>query len=261
MLITGLSGSPKDIEHRRETFGSNTIPPKPPKTFWRLVWEALQDVTLIILEVAAIVSLLLSFIPSSSEGKNFLFFCHFFAPFSFLEDLANGRPADVLLRHLKIARQKQQQNKDNHSVGGGNVYSSRQGYLLEIDLFVVERKEEAIKTSPFLLTFFYLNRRTPGCCCAADGGGGRESRRRHRFLSAPPSCFGRSLSPPPPLPVGNVGIIVDRKRECRVWWTSIAGFADTHFPYLLSRCPPCVCAPLGVGFYDHRVGSMIFNHR
>ena len=78
MLITGLSGSPKDIEHRRETFGSNTIPPKPPKTFWRLVWEALQDVTLIILEVAAIVSLLLSFIPSSSEGKIFLFFAIFF---------------------------------------------------------------------------------------------------------------------------------------------------------------------------------------
>ncbi|KAK4018212.1 hypothetical protein OUZ56_000280 [Daphnia magna] len=65
----GLSGSPKDIEHRRETFGSNTIPPKPPKTFWRLVWEALQDVTLIILEVAAIVSLLLSFIPSSGEDE------------------------------------------------------------------------------------------------------------------------------------------------------------------------------------------------
>ncbi|XP_046653831.1 plasma membrane calcium-transporting ATPase 2-like isoform X2 [Daphnia pulicaria] len=65
----GLSGSPKDIEHRRETFGSNTIPPKPPKTFWRLVWEALQDVTLIILEVAAIVSLLLSFIPSSSGDE------------------------------------------------------------------------------------------------------------------------------------------------------------------------------------------------
>ena len=81
MLITGLSGSPKDIEHRRETFGSNTIPPKPPKTFWRLVWEALQDVTLIILEVAAIVSLLLSFIPSSSEGKIFLFFA-IFSPLS-----------------------------------------------------------------------------------------------------------------------------------------------------------------------------------
>lgn len=37
------------------------IPPKPPKTFLELVWEALQDVTLIILEVAAIISLALAF--------------------------------------------------------------------------------------------------------------------------------------------------------------------------------------------------------
>ena len=59
----GLSGSKEDIEHRRDTFGSNTIPPKPPKTFLRLVWEALQDVTLIILEVAAIISLALAFYP------------------------------------------------------------------------------------------------------------------------------------------------------------------------------------------------------
>lgn len=49
------------MQHRREVFGSNLIPPKPPKTFLTLVWEALQDVTLIILEVAAVVSLGLSF--------------------------------------------------------------------------------------------------------------------------------------------------------------------------------------------------------
>lgn len=42
-------------------FGQNFIPPKKPKTFLQLVWEALQDVTLIILEVAAVVSLGLSF--------------------------------------------------------------------------------------------------------------------------------------------------------------------------------------------------------
>lgn len=57
----GLSGSSADIEHRRETFGSNVIPPKSPKTFLQLIWEALQDITLLILEVAAIVSLGLSF--------------------------------------------------------------------------------------------------------------------------------------------------------------------------------------------------------
>ncbi|XP_065165915.1 plasma membrane calcium-transporting ATPase 2 isoform X4 [Atheta coriaria] len=63
----GLTGSQVDTEHRREVFGSNSIPPKPPKTFLQLVWEALQDITLIILEVAAIVSLGLSFYQPASE--------------------------------------------------------------------------------------------------------------------------------------------------------------------------------------------------
>lgn len=57
----GLSGSPVDLEHRRKVFGGNVIPPKPPKTFLQLVWEAIQDVTLIILLVAAIVTIGLSF--------------------------------------------------------------------------------------------------------------------------------------------------------------------------------------------------------
>lgn len=59
--LTGLSGQPGDIEKRKTVFGQNFIPPKKPKTFLQLVWEALQDVTLIILEVAAIISLGLSF--------------------------------------------------------------------------------------------------------------------------------------------------------------------------------------------------------
>lgn len=67
--ISGLSGSQVDSEHRRETFGSNSIPPKSPKTFLQLVWEALQDITLIILEVAAIVSLGLSFYQAPVEDQ------------------------------------------------------------------------------------------------------------------------------------------------------------------------------------------------
>ncbi|XP_031238721.1 plasma membrane calcium-transporting ATPase 4 isoform X2 [Mastomys coucha] len=59
--IEGLSGNPADLEKRRHVFGKNVIPPKKPKTFLELVWEALQDVTLIILEIAAIISLVLSF--------------------------------------------------------------------------------------------------------------------------------------------------------------------------------------------------------
>jgi Ca2+ transporting ATPase len=58
-----------DLEHRRKVFGGNVIPPKPPKTFFQLVWEAIQDVTLIILLVAALISLGLSFYSgSAAEG-------------------------------------------------------------------------------------------------------------------------------------------------------------------------------------------------
>uniref|UniRef100_A0A1A8EQU8 Calcium-transporting ATPase n=1 Tax=Nothobranchius korthausae TaxID=1143690 RepID=A0A1A8EQU8_9TELE len=69
--VDGLSGQPADIEKRKTVFGKNLIPPKKPKTFLQLVWEALQDVTLIILEVAAIISLGLSFYhPPDAQREN-----------------------------------------------------------------------------------------------------------------------------------------------------------------------------------------------
>ncbi|XP_055504236.1 plasma membrane calcium-transporting ATPase 2 isoform X7 [Leucoraja erinacea] len=63
----GLAGNPVDLENRKQTFGQNFIPPKKPKTFLQLIWEALQDVTLIILELAAIISLGLSFYQPPGE--------------------------------------------------------------------------------------------------------------------------------------------------------------------------------------------------
>jgi Ca2+ transporting ATPase len=63
----GLSGHQADIDHRRETFGSNVIPPKPPKTFFQLVCEAVQDITLIILIISALISLVLSFYSPEDE--------------------------------------------------------------------------------------------------------------------------------------------------------------------------------------------------
>jgi len=56
------------LQRRRAVFGANEIPPHPPKSFFTLVWEALQDVTLIILLVAAIVSLALSFYKPPDES-------------------------------------------------------------------------------------------------------------------------------------------------------------------------------------------------
>ncbi|XP_013876791.1 plasma membrane calcium-transporting ATPase 1 isoform X1 [Austrofundulus limnaeus] len=69
--VEGLDGKPEDIDRRKQEFGQNIIPPKKPKTFLQLVWEALQDVTLIILEMAAIISLGLSFYnPPIADRQN-----------------------------------------------------------------------------------------------------------------------------------------------------------------------------------------------
>jgi len=70
VFVEGLSGAADDIRHRKEVFGANVIPPRPPKTFLQLVWEALQDITLIILIIAAVISFALSvYQPSSSHEE------------------------------------------------------------------------------------------------------------------------------------------------------------------------------------------------
>lgn len=67
LCFPGLSDNIADLEKRRQIYGQNFIPPKKPKTFLALVWEALQDVTLIILEIAAIISLGLAFYAPPGE--------------------------------------------------------------------------------------------------------------------------------------------------------------------------------------------------
>ena len=67
---TGLSShDKKDLQDRANQFGRNEIPPKPPKSFFFLMWEAVQDTTLIILLVSAAFSLFLSFFHFDS-GKH-----------------------------------------------------------------------------------------------------------------------------------------------------------------------------------------------
>uniref|UniRef100_A0A5F9D4I0 Calcium-transporting ATPase n=1 Tax=Oryctolagus cuniculus TaxID=9986 RepID=A0A5F9D4I0_RABIT len=69
LVYFSLSGNPTDLEKRRQVFGQNLIPPKKPKTFLELMWEA-QGVTLIILEMAVIISLVLSFYrPPGGENE------------------------------------------------------------------------------------------------------------------------------------------------------------------------------------------------
>ncbi|XVE91066.1 hypothetical protein DITRI_Ditri20bG0126300 [Diplodiscus trichospermus] len=53
----GINGDEADLLNRRNAFGSNTYPRKKGRSFWMFLWEAWQDLTLIILIIAAAVSL------------------------------------------------------------------------------------------------------------------------------------------------------------------------------------------------------------
>ncbi|XP_051150223.1 calcium-transporting ATPase 10, plasma membrane-type [Andrographis paniculata] len=55
----GVPGDETDLIERKKAFGSNTYPRKKGRSFWRFVWEACRDTTLIILMVAAAASLAL----------------------------------------------------------------------------------------------------------------------------------------------------------------------------------------------------------
>uniref|UniRef100_A0A7E5A0H8 Calcium-transporting ATPase n=1 Tax=Panagrellus redivivus TaxID=6233 RepID=A0A7E5A0H8_PANRE len=63
----GLPSNHAGLEERRTVYGKNEIPPNPAKSFWRLAWEAIQDITLIILLISAVVSLALSFYKPPEE--------------------------------------------------------------------------------------------------------------------------------------------------------------------------------------------------
>uniref|UniRef100_A0A0K0CZK4 Cation_ATPase_N domain-containing protein n=1 Tax=Angiostrongylus cantonensis TaxID=6313 RepID=A0A0K0CZK4_ANGCA len=59
--VRGLPNQASELERRRAAFGANTIPPGRSKSFFRLLYDACRDPTLIILVVAGFVNLALSF--------------------------------------------------------------------------------------------------------------------------------------------------------------------------------------------------------
>ncbi|XP_061951139.1 calcium-transporting ATPase 8, plasma membrane-type-like isoform X1 [Populus nigra] len=56
-LEKGIHGDHADLQERKNAFGSNTYPPKKGKSFWIFLGEACQDLTLIMLMIAAVVSI------------------------------------------------------------------------------------------------------------------------------------------------------------------------------------------------------------
>ncbi|EGD82982.1 P-type ATPase [Salpingoeca rosetta] len=59
-LAAGITATEDDIERRTSVFGTNTTPEVRPKTLLELMWEAFQDPILIILMVAAVLSVVLN---------------------------------------------------------------------------------------------------------------------------------------------------------------------------------------------------------
>jgi magnesium-transporting ATPase (P-type) len=60
--------SKKQIQEHIEQFGANVLPEKPMKGFWQLWIESFNDTTLIILIIAAVVSLIVGSIEDPSKG-------------------------------------------------------------------------------------------------------------------------------------------------------------------------------------------------
>jgi len=65
--VKGISSS--SIEDRKVAYGTNDIPRPPPDGFWALFWDALKDLTLIILMVAAVVSIIVSMITEEDHRE------------------------------------------------------------------------------------------------------------------------------------------------------------------------------------------------
>ncbi|XP_072491086.1 plasma membrane calcium-transporting ATPase 1-like [Notamacropus eugenii] len=64
----GLPLDPKELSRRREQFGTNEVPKTRSRYFLELVWDALQDTTLIFLELAAVALLALAFYELKVSG-------------------------------------------------------------------------------------------------------------------------------------------------------------------------------------------------
>lgn len=67
-IKVGVSDSPRELEARKREYGANYIVPVPPKSFVALMFDAIQDKTLIILIIAALLSMVLGL--TVEEQKN-----------------------------------------------------------------------------------------------------------------------------------------------------------------------------------------------
>ena len=65
--VKGISTS--TVEDRKKAYGTNEIPRPPPEGFWALFWDALKDLTLIILMVAAVASIIVNMVTEEDHRE------------------------------------------------------------------------------------------------------------------------------------------------------------------------------------------------
>lgn len=65
---TGLNANPADLEERRAYYGSNELPEPEAQGWWEMFFESFQDTTLIVLIVAAGVSLIVGIVEDPRKG-------------------------------------------------------------------------------------------------------------------------------------------------------------------------------------------------
>ena len=65
---TGLTS--KEAETRLQKYGKNALQQKPPKSIWKMIWEQLYNLMVLILLVAAVVSIVMYFVQKSQGHEN-----------------------------------------------------------------------------------------------------------------------------------------------------------------------------------------------
>ena len=65
----GVAGGADEVKRRKQEYGENTIPERPPHTYLEILWESLQDFTLWMLIAAALVSIVIWGVAEKGEGE------------------------------------------------------------------------------------------------------------------------------------------------------------------------------------------------
>eukprot|EP00002_Diphylleia_rotans_P008168 TRINITY_DN1790_c0_g2_i3.p1 TRINITY_DN1790_c0_g2~~TRINITY_DN1790_c0_g2_i3.p1 ORF type:complete len:1013 (-),score=226.89 TRINITY_DN1790_c0_g2_i3:998-4036(-) len=159
-LTTGINtASEEQIRQRIECFGENVMPTKPPKSLFELVWEALQDFTLIMLLVSAAFSIGLGIYEDIThhvkgwvEGVAILFSVLVVVSVSALNDFAkekqfrklNAQASDV---GVNVIRNGKQEVVSIFKLLVGDIVEISVGDILPADGILIEANDLRIDES------------------------------------------------------------------------------------------------------------------